>query len=231
MTSVDLPLPGTPVMPTTRARPARVGRARRGASRAPGASSSISVSRRARARAGRRPTRARRRGARATSTSGVHRVRRRPAAGRSRARGAGAPQISPCVRPARGAVDDRAEDVAVAAARRRASSASSAVGDRRARARRLRRARTRRGARCIAPRSGRSTGGRLRGVVVDLVLVDADDDLLAALDALLEAHRRFADHPLHEAGLDRLVHAAGVVDRRHDRDDLLPPSASVSAST
>ena len=49
-TSVDLPLPGTPVTPTTRALPARAASVACAASRAPGPSSSISVSRRAIAR-------------------------------------------------------------------------------------------------------------------------------------------------------------------------------------
>jgi hypothetical protein len=46
---------------------------------------------------------------------------------------------------------------------------------------------------------GRSTGGRFAASSSASVLVDADDDLLAGLDAALEAHRRRADHPLHEA--------------------------------
>ena len=66
--------------------------------------------------------------------------------------------------------------------------------------------------RCIAFAIGPLDRRPLAGKLVGLVAVDADDHLLARLDTLLEAHRRGADHALHEARLDRAVHAAGVVD-------------------
>ena len=110
-TSVDLPLPGTPVMPTTQA-PAGALRAARAASRRPAPSSSISVSRRrerapvaGRARASGEVARGGWSGHAQTMTSGWPKPRSR----RRRA------QISSLRQAGAGAVDDGAEDVAVAA--------------------------------------------------------------------------------------------------------------------
>ncbi len=50
------------------------------------------------------------------------------------------------------------------------------------------------------------------GLVVDAVLVDADDGLLAAVDARLRARGRFLDAHLGNAGGDRLGHAAEPLD-------------------
>ena len=94
-TSVDLPLPGTPVTPTTRRLPARAAERRRGLARR-------RARRRRTASAGGRSPAGRRRGrASASSAAGQgggrrHAVRRRRAAGRSRGRGAGARRSPRC---------------------------------------------------------------------------------------------------------------------------------------
>src|SRR5262249_25360584 len=53
---------------------------------------------------------------------------------------------------------------------------------------------------------------RRLGVLLGLVLVDADDDLLAAIDARLTLGRRLLDAQLRHAGLDGLGHAAERLD-------------------
>ena len=214
-TSVDLPLPGTPVMPTTQARPARCGERRRGLARAR-ARRRRSASAGARARAGRRDrplgqARAARRArasARSPRPSASPLGDRRGRASRHRqTMTSGWPK--PRSRRSRGAdllvrqagaraVDDGAEDVAVVAL-----GGAREVVERLARPRRAERAalaaRNSSRWRRIAAGSGRSTGGRFAASSSAWYSLTPTTTCSPALDALLEAHRRGADHALHEA--------------------------------
>ena len=225
----------TPVMPTTGAcRRARASDA--AASRAPGRSSSI-ASAGARARAGRRRDRAARR-----------RRTRRDASARLAAAGCSSRsdddqrlaeaelaaqrvQISPCVRPARApsttapktlpslALGGARELVERLARPRRSSAAPSSAAN----ASRWR---------CIA-RGVRpfGSGGRVRGVVVDLVRVDADDDLLAGSRRGPGSAAPTRRSSAARGRLDRLVHAAGARRSSAMIATIFASISSVSVST
>ena len=184
-------------MPTTQARPARAASAGRGFARAAAPSSSI-ASAGARGRAGRRADRAptsspRRR------TSTVARRRQTMTSGwpkpRSRRRRV---QISSFVRPARAP--------STTAPKTLPSLALGGAGRGRRAPARPRppsappwRPRSRRGGAASPPRSGRSTGGRSAASSSAWYLLTPTTTCSPASTRLLEAHRRGADHALHEA--------------------------------
>ena len=217
--SVDLPAPGAPVMPRTCARPTCGATA---SAMAPASGAPCSIALIARAIARRSPARIARRPRRRVAR--VHRQRARhtaactwpkPISRRS------VPQISPCVQPASAAATTCANTLSLrivggAGERvpRRATAASSAPPCTRGTRRRGRASSARRASAATAARCGPRRPVR----------VDADDGLLARLDVVLEAARRFADLPLHDAGGDGGVHSARVLDDRASSAGSPPPS-------